>query len=338
MTSSVIVLNWNGWRDTIECLESLFHLQSSAFRVIVCDNASMDGSLENIKKWARGDLAFKGANPVLDRFTAPACRKPISYCELDRSMATSEGTLAQTEPLILIQNGANLGFAGGNNVGLRYALRDPDCQFFWLLNNDTVVEPDSLSAIIRRFESERDLGLCGSLSRSYYAPSEVQVRGGRGLRRWTGRTYKSNAHNGLNVIDYVDGSSMVATRAFLDRVGLLEESYFLYFEELDWAMRAKGKLALGYAPDSVIYHKEGASIGSNPEPGKRSLLSEQYLSRSRMLFMRRFFPWALPTVLASLLMAAACHLLRGDAARAGTIVVWSAKGLVARKTNSRSKG
>ena len=104
----------------------------------------------------------------------------------------------------------------------------------------------------------------------------------------------------------------------------MEESYFLYFEELDWAMRARGKFDLAYARDSVIYHKEGASIGSHSDRRKRSVASDQYLSRSRVLFTKRFFPLALPPVIASACLAAAHRLCQGDARRAAVMIfsIW----------------
>src|SRR5208283_4184511 len=82
-----------------------------------------------------------------------------------------------------------IGFAAGNNVGLRYALGEPNCQFFWLLNNDTVVEPDALSAMVRLMQQRPEVGLCGSLSLSYYNPKEVQAQGGKPYCRWTARVH-----------------------------------------------------------------------------------------------------------------------------------------------------
>ena len=120
--------------------------------------------------------------------------------------------------------------------------------------------------------------------------------------RWTGRVPRISPCRVEDLdsrparMDYINGASTLASRSFLEKIGLMEESYFLYFEEMDWAMRARGKFALGYARDSVIYHKEGATIGTNLDRRKRSLLSDQYLSRNRVLFTRRFVPWALPTV------------------------------------------
>ena len=321
MQSCVILLNWNGWKDTVECLESVFRLACEDFRVVVCDNASTDGSVEKIKQWARGELAAECANPELSGLTSPPVAKPIQFREMTREQA-ERCTGGCEAPLTLIQTGGNLGFAGGNNVGLRLALINPDCRYFWLLNNDTVVQPTALSAMLHRMRQRPEVGLCGSLNLSYYNPQEVQAQGGKTYRRWTARV-RTPAALTVDELDghpapmeYINGASMLASREFLEGVGLMEESYFLYFEELDWAMRARGKFDLAYARDSVIYHKEGASIGSHPDRRKRSAASDQYLSRSRVLFTKRFFPWALPSVLAWTCLAATYRLCRGDGKRA----------------------
>jgi hypothetical protein len=333
MIATVILLNWNGWKDTIECLESVLRLKQADFRVVVCDNASNDGSLEKIKEWAKGDLLAHCANQELSQFILPPVPKPVTFRELTREEAES-GTSYFEGRLVLIQNGANLGFAGGCNVGLRYALSDISCQFFWLLNNDTVVEPEALSAMVLLMQRQPRLGLCGSLNVSYYNPKQVQAQGGKPYSRWTARVRTpppytvEHLEHGSSRMDFVNGASMLATRAFLEKVGLMEESYFLYFEEMDWAMRARGKFLLGYSVDSVIYHKEGATIGSNPNRKMRSLLSDQYLSRNRVLFTKRFFPWALPTVMSAVCFAAAYRLCQGDIKRAKAMLVFMLRGLI----------
>jgi len=239
--------------------------------------------------------------------------------------------------LTLIQNGANLGFAAGNNVGLRYALGDEACQFCWLLNNDTVVEPDALSAMVRLMRQKPEIGLCGSLNLSYLNPNQVQAQGGKMYTRWTGRVRTPRTLLAQDVdshpasMSYVNGASMLVSRGFLESVGLMEESYFLYFEELDWAMRAKGRFRLDYARDSLIYHKEGAAIGSSPDRMKRSLASDKYLTRSRVLFTKRFFPLALPSVLVSVILAAVYRLCRGDLERAKVMISSMFSGLLDRK-------
>jgi GT2 family glycosyltransferase len=338
----VILLNWNGWRDTIECLESLSQLNYPDLRVVVCDNHSHDGSLDQIKAWATGQLQAQSLNPQLTSLTTPPCPKPISLVHVTKEQAETNAASYEAG-LVLIQTGANLGFAGGNNVGVRYALGDPECAFVWLLNNDTVAEPNALSAMVDSMQSDSTIGICGSLNLSYYNPEVVQARGGKRYNLWTGRV---QALPSLTVddsgplaarMDFINGASTLASRDFLEKVGLMDESYFLYFEELDWAMRAKGKFSLGYASRSIIYHKEGAQLGSNPDRTKRSLISEQYLSRNRVLFTRRFAPWALPTVLTTVVLAAAYRCLKGDPVRARAMLSCALLGLRNRDIPLESK-
>jgi GT2 family glycosyltransferase len=327
-----ILLNWNGWRDTIECLESVFRLNYDNCQVIVCDNASSDGSLERIKEWAKGAVLAQASNSILRHLSSPPFPKPISSHELTREQAES-GNASCDAQLVLIQVGANLGFAGGNNVGLRYALKDPDCQFCWMLNNDTVVESDALSAMISHMQLLPDIGLCGSLQRSYHDSNTIMAHGGMSYSRWTGRAQLpppggiKDQDSHVASLHFINGSSMLASRALLEQVGLMEESYFLYFEEHDWATRAKGKFQLGYSRESVIYHKEGASIGSSRDRAKRSLLSERYASRNKVLFTKRFHPWALPTVILVICIAAAQQLCVGDFRRVRIMLASALEGL-----------
>jgi hypothetical protein len=321
MDTYIILLNWNGWRDTIECLESLFRLANDNFKVVVCDNASSDDSMQRIKAWAQGEILVSALNAELDKFSSPAVRKPLGYEEISHDLIR-HSEINRDARLILIQIGSNLGFAGGNNIGLRFALQDLNCKFCWLLNTDTVVAPDALTALRSTVNQNPEIGICGSLNLSYYSPRQVQALGGKRYNYWTSRAYTvptitvDNLPASAGKFDYVNGASMFVTRQFLETVGLMEESYFLYFEELDWAMRAKGHFLLGYAPGSVIYHKEGAQAGSSPDRMKRSILSDRFLTRNRILFTRRYLPWALPTALMTTTLAATYRLLRGDPKRA----------------------
>ncbi len=328
----IILLNWNGWTDTIECLESVFRLDYSSYTVIVCDNASSDDSFNQIRLWAEGTVIASCKNPEFARLTAPPIPKPIPFVSYSRphfSMSPPTSTC----PLVLIQNGSNLGFAGGCNVGLRYALAQADCEYVWLLNNDTVVETDALSQLAGKMEAESNLGICGSVLLDYFSPRNVQAIGGRRYSVWSGRVLPQGSlelpctKSLQQPIDYVHGASMLVRQEFLRTVGLLDERYFLYFEELDWAMRAAGHFALGYSQRSFVYHKEGASIGTNAQRTSRSLLSEWYATRNRLLITRKFNPALVPSVLAWVLMTAIQRLLIGAPRRAGQIVAAAWDGL-----------
>lgn len=311
----VLVLNWNGWADTIECLESVFRSRWANFQVIVCDNASSDGSLDHIKAWADGRLdVFSWPDNPLRDFSYPPISKPVSYVEYDRQQAEAGGVPAHSSSqLILVQTGANLGFAGGNNVGLRYALARGDFAYLWLLNNDTVTPPNTLPLMIAKMHRQPDVGMCGSTLLYYHKPDTIQAAGGGVFNKWLGTTHSIaglmpvthnvDEHSVTARMSYVSAASMLVSRNFIRQVGLMCEDYFLYFEELDWAVRATGQFSMAFAPKAVVYHKEGASIGSSSDPKKKSALSDYFGIRNRLLFARKYYPYTLPTVYLGLFAA-----------------------------------
>jgi GT2 family glycosyltransferase len=230
--------------------------------------------------------------------------------------------------VFLVIGGRNHGFAGGVNIGIRFALANPFAGYVWVLNNDTVVAPDCLSRMQKRMQGDREVGMCGSRIIFYSQCDVVQALGGARFQPWTGRSRlignSQAATRPVSTIeverqfDHLSGVSMLVSREFLEDVGLMDESYFLYYEETDWAMRAKGRYRLAYADDALVYHKEGASIGSNHQRARRSPLSCYFLVSSRIRFTRKFFPWALPSVLTFSMFTVLRALLGGrpDQARA----------------------
>lgn len=288
----VVLLNWNGWRDTLECLDSLFAEGATPCRVLVCDNASRDESVARIRAWAEA------------RFGA-------AFAHLTRAEVDADGRLQDGLPFALIENGGNLGFAAGNNVGIKLALRDPSCRYVWVLNNDTVVLPDALGQAVKRMQADPSVGLCGSTLVYFDEPGKVQALGGATYSRWSGRSRHVGAFSARADVpsdgaasearfSYVVGAAMLVSRAFLEQVGLMREDYFLYYEEIDWATRGAGRFRLGYAPGSVVLHKEGASIGTAASGG--SPLSVYFLFRNRLRFSWRFHrPFVASVVYFSLL-------------------------------------
>lgn len=323
----VLLVNWNGWQDTIECLESLLRLDAPEYRVIVCDNDSQDGSLDKIKAWAAGTLPPPPTVPALAGLTSPAVPKPLTWTEYDRRQAETGGDPALDPRLILIRTGANLGFAGGNNVGLRYLLARGDFSYVWLLNNDTVVAPDSLAKLLEHAAADPEIGICGSTLLYYDAPEQIQARGGGYYCRWIGLPWlfgRWRRHRPGQVgarlprlMNYVVGAAMLVSRRYLQEVGLMAEDYFLFFEETDWAWRGRDRFRLGWAPKSLVYHKVGSTIGTSSDPRRKSLTCDYYALRNRLLFTRRFCPIALPAIYLSLFAATIVRLLMGrfDSAR-----------------------
>jgi GT2 family glycosyltransferase len=331
----IVVLNWNGWRDTVECLESVFRIHHDNYQVVVCDNDSKDGSLDHIRAWARGQspVEVDPANP-LQRLSCPNIPKPLSFADYSRTEAESPLASPCTTPLVLIQTGGNLGFAGGNNVGLRFVLQQGDADYVWLLNNDTVVEADALSAMVHQCKTRALAGqpnTCGSLVCFYSDPDVVQALGGSRFNHWSGiasqtlgrfkkRSDPIDHESVAQTLDYITGCTWLLPIGFLKDIGLMEERYFLYYEEIDWVSRSNKRYGLTYAPDSVVYHKEGSSIGSKTIRRAPSLLAEYYMARSKVLFMQRFYPWALPVVYGISILQAANRVRQGYAKNGWTLL------------------
>ncbi len=295
MTQSywALVLNYNHWQDTVRCVESLLRCVVRPERIVICDNGSSDGSQESLAQWAETQTAG-------------------GLVRLTRTQAESAAELPPGR-LVLVENGANLGYAGGNNVGLRLALAS-GVPFVWLLNNDTTVFPEAPGALLERMEHDGRLGLCGALTRYMDEPEIVQCYGGGwhnavwgvgglhgdGERLPLGAAPKAPPAR----LDYVNGASVFVRREFLLTVGLMEEAYFLYCEELDWAARSRGRWVLGWEPRAQVLHREGLTTGvSNRRGLGHGLRRAATLARSRLLFAWKFHPLLLPTVLAGQALA-----------------------------------
>jgi len=327
----ILLLNWNGWGDTIECLESIFRSVTSDVRVIVCDNASTDESVEKIEAWAEGRLdTVVPVDHPLRQTSWPPVQKPISFQICDRFEAEKERGCDSPVRLVVIRTGGNLGFAGGNNVGLRYVLKNREEDYVWLLNNDTVIVPGALDALLERMDEDPAIGMCGSTLLRYNQPQRVQARGGGWYCKWIGLPWHigqlgraDDAINTLRVerwMNYVVGASLCVSRTFLEQIGLMCEDYFLFFEETDWAARSKGLFHLAYAPESVVYHKVGQSIGTSSNPLTKSSICDFYAIRNRLLFTRRFYRESLPTIYLSVSLAFLTRLLSGNWSHA--MMIW----------------
>lgn len=298
---AVVLVNWNGWQDTIECLESLLPSLPEGARVLVCDNASIDHSLKHLCDWAQAKL---GHDQVVQYSRA----------------AAEQGGRPDDPKLVLIDTGGNLGFAGGNNVGIRYALAR-DCDYVWLLNNDTVVDANTAPELMRRMQADSRIGMCGSTMFYFDKPEVVQCLAGSrfdyrlavGSPIGFGKPF-DEATPQVDVerqLAHISGASMMVSRAFLESIGLMEEGYFLYFEEIDWAVRAQGRFTLGWAPRSFVWHKEGGSIGSSHRT-RPSDMSLRYMCINRLKFTRARLPGQYGAVRRRMLWEAAVYGKRRD--------------------------
>ena len=277
---AIIILNWNGWKDTVECLESVFRIDYPNYQVIVVDNGSNDDSVEKIKAWAEGRQEVPTPEPThpLYHLSHPPVQKPIPYIEYDRKTA-EVGAMPKKEkllynklpkkiphPMILIQTGDNLGFAGGNNVGIRYALRK-DFKYIFLLNNDMVLNSDGLKDVIDFCERDENIGVIGGKIFYYDYPNIIWNACGRIRFLWKVKYYGSNSKdkeelNRSKKVTFISGAMMLIRRPVFERVGLLPEVYFFGAEDLEFSKRTeKNKFKMYYIPSFIAWHKVGNSKG-----------------------------------------------------------------------------
>lgn len=191
----------------------------------------------------------------------------------------------QFPEVTLLKSAQNLGFAGGNNLGIAQAKGE----YLLFLNNDTEVEPDFLEPLVRLFQANPRAGIASPKIRYYDGEHLIQYAGSRGINPWSGRSITIGhleadlgQHNASQPTALADGAAMLVPRRVVDIAGMMPELYFLYYEELDWCEAIKNAgFTCHYVADSTVYHKESVSVG------KSSVLKTYYMNRNRLLFIRR---------------------------------------------------
>ena len=319
----VIVLNWNNASDTLECLESLLRIDYPNYQIVVCDNASTDGSVDRIRDWAAGRVVAPAvAEPLTHLMTTPRT-EPGRLVEIDRATAESGGTReGRAARLLLVHNGANLGFAGGNNVGMRYVLAAGgarDASYVCLLNNDTVVSREWLTRMVNHISADAGIGAAGAMLYEYGAPELVESAGGGVVKSWQGMprgTTATRQRRGTPEIiprrlDFLTGACLLMRASTLERTGFIDERYFMYCEDIDFSLRIRSLgLRLALVPDAELWHKAG---GTMPH---RSAKHDYYLVRNSLLLVHKFYPAMLPAALLfSVYRCAVPKLVRCDWAR-----------------------
>jgi len=287
---SIIILNWNGWKDTIECLESLYQITYPNYDVILIDNGSEDESIEKIKEYCEREIKVES-----NFFEYDPSNKPIKIIEYRREEAEAGGgkegeisDLPSNRKLIIIKNEKNYGFAEGNNIGMRYALKALNPDYILLLNNDTVVDKEFLSELVKVVESDEKIGIVGAVN--YYYDDTKKIWYSGGVMNWaTGKLAditRNRVDNGqfeeIKEVDEVAGSSLLIKTEVINKIGLLYSDYFCYFEETEWCAKAKKEKYLVYANfNSKIWHKVSSSSK------KIYAFEVYYLTRNRFLFLYR---------------------------------------------------
>lgn len=240
----IVILNWNGRDDTLACLESVSHINYPDYKVIVADNGSSDGAVEKIR---------------------------IEYPDV-----------------IIIENHENLGFAAGNNSAIKYAI-SAGADFVFLLNNDTVVDPAILTGFVDAADKFQYGGVFGA--KIYYFSDKQKLWYAGGY--WDKRTLSFNEYGAgevdkgqydvLTETDWVIGCAMFIRADVIKSIGLLEHSFFLNNEEIDFCSRTqRAGYSCVYVPTARLWHKISVSFGGEDSPMK-----EYFSARNRLLWARR---------------------------------------------------
>lgn len=284
----IVLLNYNGWADTIECLESLFRIDYPNYKVIVVDNDSPNDSMHYIKAWADGKLdVWRKPQSPLRNYSYLPVQKPISYklynnlFELENRQDMHHAD-SDKESLVLIQTGFNGGFAFGNNVAIKYAWGKKDVDYVLLLNNDTVVEKDFLTKMLQATLSNPNIRVTGCKIYYYDYPDKIWFNGAS-FNEWTGMTIHRQSETDVNWSQstFITGCCMLIQKDVFRKVGLLDESYFMYMEDLDLSYRIRqAGYDLAVAHTAKIWHKVGAS-----SDGEFSIFSTYWILRNRVKFI-----------------------------------------------------
>ncbi len=240
-----VILNYKNYKDTIECIRSV-KSGYMPINIVVVDNCSDDGSVEEIKK-------------AIDDITVIVAPK-------------------------------NLGYAGGNNFGIKFALQK-GATHIWILNNDTVADKNAAYGLIKCFRENSKIGIAGSLIFLYDRPNEIWFAGGiydsfKGVTSHYLENQKVDKElkvlNGRN-LDYVSGCSLMISSSAVQKSGMFDDSLFLLFEEIDICNRLKKSgFQIVMSPESIVYHKVSRTLKNSP-------VRTYYFTRNRLMISWKHF-------------------------------------------------
>jgi len=242
----IVILNWNGFEETIECVDSISRIEYSNYKILIVDNGSDSNEIDNI--------------------------------------------VLQFPFVKIIKSKENLGFSGGNNLGIEYAIK-LNADFILLLNNDTIVEPNFLGILVHHSTQNINVGILVPKINYYINQNRIWYAGGyiskfRGSGFTIGQDESGEKYSNNKYVTFATGCCLLIKMEVIKKIGLMDPQYFLYLEDVDYCLRnnLKGYKIL-YIGKSKIYHK--VSISSNKQ---NNLASLYYVTRNRFYFAKKFYP------------------------------------------------
>lgn len=252
---AIIILNYNGYKDTIECLNSLMRLNCSSVyvSVFIIDNGSTNSSVDEIIKWMKYNI------------------KDFSIIHKEEKITSQVAFYIGTK---------NLGFSGGNNIGIRLAEKS-DMDYVLLLNNDTVVDPNFLEPLLEVARSDSRIGIVGSKIIDYFHRDHYILGGYLSLKKCSGYHFYNTERANKGKLSFTSGCIWLLPIHVFKKCGVMDPKYFLYVEDVDFCYNVSSH---GYIitcnKDSVIYHKEGQSSIIKPTVA-------YYNTRNRLYFSNK---------------------------------------------------
>ena len=243
----IVLINYNGFDDTIDCVESIRGNKYKNYKIVIVDNHSTDDSQEKLKD-----------------------------------------TYSASSDVILILSDANLGFSGGNNLGIKRAIEDK-ADYVMLLNNDTIIDERCIERLVSKSKQHEDSAFITGKILYYYEPKKIWFAGGEyEAHKGSGRHFgvgeiDRGQFNEEKELSFVCGCLVLMSRKCVESVGLMPEEYFLYGEDTAYSLEVTRKgLKIFYEPEAVIYHKVSASTS------KISNLTGYYVIRNRLYIIKKY--------------------------------------------------
>jgi len=286
----IIILNWNSWRDTIECLDTVFRLRYPTFNVILIDNHSKDESVEKITDWINDHQVAQFYCEKLKEFFQEIHGSIGLFQDKNNDRASEVRRLSfDSKRNLFLLNNENSGFAVANNIGMRIAKQAYSSDYYFLLNNDTIIDAEALSTLVNVMEENPSIGAAQSVIYHYDKSNCIANAGGKIL--WWGQThyYHQVRKSDFQKISFINGCALCIRKEIVDLYGGFSEQFFFGEEDFELSMRLKKrKVALACATKSKVYHKIGNSTKTNLEGQIEKKVFLFIINR--VVDMRSFYP------------------------------------------------
>lgn len=265
---SIVLLNYNGFEDTIACLKSIKDISYENYNIVIVDNASTDDSCEKLESYLKINVA--------------------SYSKFHSPKEAMENNVNHEKYTLILSN-YNGGYGYGNNIGIKYALNNAENDYFLLINNDTIVESNFLEPMVEVCEADKDIGIASGKIYFHDRPDVIWFNGGK-LQSCTAKinhiNYEEKDIGQITPYEntFITGCLWLLPKNIIHDVGLINEKYFMYVEDLEYCQRVLNSgYKLTVCKKSIIWHKVGGSGG-----GELSAFSAYWMARNKVKFIMQY--------------------------------------------------